>query len=134
MISLHDDRYCVKQRQLSAPHQMIPHNDLRLAEAFVTAITHPGCALQKNNKLNVSNGLLKMRQQGVQSMNFKGSSLLAMAGALALVVGTAACGGGSSSSGTASVISGGLVDGLLIGSKVDCKNSSGTILASTTSD
>ncbi|MEO5347984.1 MAG: hypothetical protein H7834_16655, partial [Magnetococcus sp. YQC-9] len=39
-----------------------------------------------------------------------------------------------SSSGTASVISGGLVDGLLIGSKVDCKNSSGTILASTTSD
>ncbi|MBF0163078.1 MAG: hypothetical protein HQM01_01020 [Magnetococcales bacterium] len=48
-------------------------------------------------------------------MNYKGSTLLAMAGALALVVGTGACGGGGGSGGgTTSIALGGLAsDGLL---------------------
>ncbi|MBF0417745.1 MAG: hypothetical protein HQL86_05790, partial [Magnetococcales bacterium] len=55
-------------------------------------------------------------------MNLKGSTLLAMAGALALVVGTAACGGGGGGGGgssTTSIALGGLAsDGLLSGATV----------------
>lgn len=54
-------------------------------------------------------------------MNFKGSTLLAMAGALALVVGTAACGGGGSSSSTPSN-SGVAVDGYLARCTVKAAN------------
>nr|CAX83897.1 uncharacterized protein [uncultured bacterium] len=68
-----------------------------------------------------------MNKQGVQSMNFKGSTLLAMAGALALVVGTAACGGGGggSSSSTSGTISVSPIDGKLLGATVICNNMNG---------
>ncbi|MBF0613853.1 MAG: hypothetical protein G8237_06755 [Magnetococcales bacterium] len=62
-----------------------------------------------------------MRQWGVQTRKFQGSTLLAMAGAMALVVGTMACGGGgSSSSGPSSStsISGLSTDGAVKGGTV----------------
>ncbi|MBF0270958.1 MAG: hypothetical protein HQL98_02625 [Magnetococcales bacterium] len=70
-----------------------------------------------------------MRQWGLQSMHSKGSTFLAMAGAMALVVGTAACGGGGGST-TAAVTSttvGGLAsDGLLQVATVNVYSRDGT--------
>lgn len=75
----------------------------------------------------------KMIKQGVQSMNFKGSTLLAMAGALALVVGTTACGGGGGSgSSSTSIALGGLAsDGLLQGATVSVYSREGTTACTT---
>ncbi|MBF0212590.1 MAG: hypothetical protein HQM00_03380 [Magnetococcales bacterium] len=76
-----------------------------------------------------------MRQWALQSKNFKGSSLLAMAGAVALVVGTAACGGGGSSSSVdeGTTLSGLASDGLLSGATVNVySRDSATVCTSTT--
>ncbi|MBF0262328.1 MAG: hypothetical protein HQL97_10905 [Magnetococcales bacterium] len=66
-------------------------------------------------------------------MNYKGSTLLAMAGALALVVGTGACGGGGGSgSSTTSIALAGLAsDGLLQGATVSVYSRDGTTACTT---
>lgn len=67
----------------------------------------------------------KMRQSGIQSKMMSGSSLLAIAGAMALVVGTAACGGGGGSSADAGgvAVGGAAADGLLSGATVTAYDS-----------
>ncbi|MBF0190876.1 MAG: hypothetical protein HQL99_06955 [Magnetococcales bacterium] len=65
-----------------------------------------------------------MRQWVLQSMNSKGSTFLAVAGAMALVVGTAACGGGGGSTttttpDTTTTVGGLASDGLLMAATVN---------------
>lgn len=66
-----------------------------------------------------------MRQWGLSMKKLNGTSLLAVAGAVALVVGTAACGGGgtSSSSTSSSSVGGVAADGLLSGANVTAYDS-----------